>query len=398
MVLLTLATSLADLRRRLGRIVVGYTTARRRGHGRAARGGRRDGGPPQGRAQAQPAADPRGRTRPSSTAGRSATSRPARRRSSPTSSAIRAGDIVITEAGFGADMGAERFFNVKCRVSGLAPDAAVIVATVRALKAHSGRFDIKPGRPLPAGHARREPRRRRRRDPQPAQAHPDRPAVRGDAGRRHQRLPERPRVRVRRHPRPVRRRWASAYAVSHPLHRRRRGCARAGRVPSRRRSPSRATSTSSTRSTCRLGAEDRDGGAARSTARTASTSPRPRPPPWPTYERLGFGTLPVVIAKTHLSISSDPRKLGRPDRLAAAGPRGPGRRRCRLRLRDLRRHADDARAGPAPQRRADRHRRRREHRRALLGPGQRRRGPARPGGPRAAGGAAVGPDTSAPAR
>ena len=62
---------------------------------------------------------------------------------------IRTGDYLITEAGFGADMGAERFFNIKCRASGLGPDAAVIVATVRALKAHSGRHDIVAGKPLP---------------------------------------------------------------------------------------------------------------------------------------------------------------------------------------------------------------------------------------------------------
>ncbi|HUG15493.1 MAG TPA: formate--tetrahydrofolate ligase, partial [Thermomicrobiales bacterium] len=53
-----------------------------------------------------------------------------------------------TEAGFGADLGAEKFFNIKCRVSGLTPDAAVLVATIRALKAHSGRFKIVAGRPL----------------------------------------------------------------------------------------------------------------------------------------------------------------------------------------------------------------------------------------------------------
>ena len=64
---------------------------------------------------------------------------------------VRGSDYVITEAGFGADMGAERFFNVKCRVSGLTPDAAVLVATVRALKAHSGHWTIKPGKPLPEG-------------------------------------------------------------------------------------------------------------------------------------------------------------------------------------------------------------------------------------------------------
>ena len=62
---------------------------------------------------------------------------------------IRCGDYLITEAGFGADMGAERFFNIKCRVSGQAPDAAVLVATVRALKAHSGKFRIVAGKPLP---------------------------------------------------------------------------------------------------------------------------------------------------------------------------------------------------------------------------------------------------------
>jgi formate--tetrahydrofolate ligase len=63
--------------------------------------------------------------------------------------ALRTSDYVITEAGFGADMGAERFFNLKCRVSGQAPDAAVLVATVRALKAHSGAHRIVAGKPLP---------------------------------------------------------------------------------------------------------------------------------------------------------------------------------------------------------------------------------------------------------
>ena len=64
---------------------------------------------------------------------------------------IHTGDYLITEAGFGADMGAERFFNIKCRASGLTPDAAVLVATVRALKAHSGHHHIVAGRPLPEG-------------------------------------------------------------------------------------------------------------------------------------------------------------------------------------------------------------------------------------------------------
>ncbi len=62
---------------------------------------------------------------------------------------IHTGDFLVTEAGFGADMGAERFFNIKCRTSGLTPDAAVIVATVRALKAHSGNHRVVAGRALP---------------------------------------------------------------------------------------------------------------------------------------------------------------------------------------------------------------------------------------------------------
>ena len=63
--------------------------------------------------------------------------------------ALRSADIVVTEAGFGADMGAEKFFDIKCRASGLEPDAALMVATIRALKMHSGRFEIKAGKPLP---------------------------------------------------------------------------------------------------------------------------------------------------------------------------------------------------------------------------------------------------------
>jgi formate--tetrahydrofolate ligase len=59
--------------------------------------------------------------------------------------ALKLADYVVTEAGFGADMGAEKFVNMKCRASGLAPDAAVLVCTVRALKAHSGRFEVHSG-------------------------------------------------------------------------------------------------------------------------------------------------------------------------------------------------------------------------------------------------------------
>ncbi|MBT5006568.1 MAG: formate--tetrahydrofolate ligase [Halieaceae bacterium] len=55
-----------------------------------------------------------------------------------TKSALKLSDYVVTEAGFGADLGAEKFFNIKCRKSGLRPDTVVIVATIRALKMHGG--------------------------------------------------------------------------------------------------------------------------------------------------------------------------------------------------------------------------------------------------------------------
>jgi formate--tetrahydrofolate ligase len=62
--------------------------------------------------------------------------------------ALASSDVLVTEAGFGADMGAEKFFDIKCRASGLSPDAAVIVATVRALKMHGGVGRIVAGKPL----------------------------------------------------------------------------------------------------------------------------------------------------------------------------------------------------------------------------------------------------------
>jgi formyltetrahydrofolate synthetase len=66
--------------------------------------------------------------------------------------AVRYADYVVTEGGFGSDMGMEKFFNIKCRSSGLVPDAVVLVATVRALKAHGGGPAVVPGKPLPQAY------------------------------------------------------------------------------------------------------------------------------------------------------------------------------------------------------------------------------------------------------
>lgn len=62
--------------------------------------------------------------------------------------AVKVGDYVVTESGFGADMGFEKFVDIKCRTSGIFPDAAVVVATVRALKMHGGGPKVTPGKTL----------------------------------------------------------------------------------------------------------------------------------------------------------------------------------------------------------------------------------------------------------
>jgi formate--tetrahydrofolate ligase len=65
--------------------------------------------------------------------------------------ALKLGEYVVTESGFGADCGAEKFMNIKCRYSGLKPNAVIVVCSVRALKMHSGRFTVVAGKPLDKG-------------------------------------------------------------------------------------------------------------------------------------------------------------------------------------------------------------------------------------------------------
>ncbi|UCF09301.1 MAG: formate--tetrahydrofolate ligase [Candidatus Bipolaricaulota bacterium] len=66
--------------------------------------------------------------------------------------AVKLADYVVTESGFGADIGMEKFFDIKCRTSGLIPHAVVLVATVRALKMHGGGPTVRPGIPLDAAY------------------------------------------------------------------------------------------------------------------------------------------------------------------------------------------------------------------------------------------------------
>lgn len=156
MVIMALATSLADLRKRLGRIVVGFTTAKKPVTAEEI-----------GAAGAM-AALLKDALMPNLM--QTLENTPAFIHTGPFGNiaignssiiadrvGIKAGDILLTEAGFAADMGAERFFNVKCRAAGLTPQAAVLVATVRALKSHSGHYEVKAGKPLPEGMLQESP-------------------------------------------------------------------------------------------------------------------------------------------------------------------------------------------------------------------------------------------------
>ena len=224
--------------------------------------------------------------------------------------AVRLADYVITESGFGADCGAEKFFNIKCRSSGLKPDAEVLVCTVRALKLHSGRFSVRPGKPLPAGLLV-EDLDALRAGAVNLQAHLDiirqfgLPVV----------------VAVNRFPtdteaeldevcRIARDSGATAVAVSDAFVRGGEGAEdlaqaviAACREPAAFRflypleaSPEEKIETLATRST----------------ARPVWTTNRSPAAGWPLYRELGFGNLPVCIAKTQYSLSHDPHLLGRP--------------------------------------------------------------------------------------
>ncbi|HEX2130835.1 MAG TPA: formate--tetrahydrofolate ligase [Actinophytocola sp.] len=222
---------------------------------------------------------------------------------------IRCGDYLITEAGFGADMGAERFFNIKCRVSGQAPDAAVLVATVRALKAHSGKFRIVAGKPLPDDLLAENP------DDVHAGAANLRKQI--DNIRMHGVSPV---VAI------------NAFPTDHPSeHAAIREVAEAmgARVAvSTHFSDGGAGATELAEAVAEAAAEPSDfrllypsSAPLREKIETVATrvygadgvsySAAARKQ-LDTYERNGFGELPVCMAKTHLSISSDPKLLGAP--------------------------------------------------------------------------------------
>jgi formate--tetrahydrofolate ligase len=221
----------------------------------------------------------------------------------------RTGDFLITEAGFGADLGAERFFNLKCRRTGLRPDAAVVVATVRALKAHSGRYRVVAGKPLPEDLLAESP------DDVAAgaanlQRHID--IVRGfgvtpvvainafptDFPTEHEvitELAERAGVRV---------------AVARPVSGGGKGCVDLAEV---------VAEAVGDPQDFRFGYDlddslrEKIGTIARDVYGADGVDLSPvAAAALDRFDLLGYGSLPVVIAKTHLSLSSDPKLLGAP--------------------------------------------------------------------------------------
>jgi formate--tetrahydrofolate ligase len=222
---------------------------------------------------------------------------------------IRAGDFLVTEAGFGADMGAERFFNIKCRNSGLEPAAAVLVATVRALKAHSGRHQVVAGRPLPPELLKENPddihagADNLRKQIENIRLHGVSPVVAinafpTDHGSEHAAIRE------------VAESMGARVAVCTHFTEGGKGAADlAEAVAEAAEEPSDFRFLYPDEASLREKIETiatKVYGAARveydlSASRQIDS-----------YERNGFGNLPVCIAKTHLSISSDPTLLGAP--------------------------------------------------------------------------------------
>lgn len=222
---------------------------------------------------------------------------------------IHGGDFLITEAGFGADMGAERFFNIKCRASGLVPDAAVVVATVRALKAHSGRHNIVAGRALPEDLLKENPDEvaeggaNLRKQIENMRAHGVSPVVAinvfpGDFDSEHE--------AIRRIAEEAGARCATATHFSN-------GGAGATELAEAVAEAANEPSNFKVLYPDEMSLRDKIEVVAKTVYGADGIDVSPvAAKQLDTYTRNGFGNFPVCIAKTHLSISSDPSLKGAP--------------------------------------------------------------------------------------
>ena len=278
---------------------------------------------------------------------------------------IHGGDYLVTEAGFGADMGAERFFNIKCRTSGMTPDAAVVVATVRALKVHSGNHKVVAGKDLPPALLEENPDEvhagaaNLRKQIENMRLHGVSPVVcinafPTDHDSEHAAIRE------------IAESMGARAAVVDPLRRRRarRRRARRGRRRGRERGEPLPAALPRRRVAAREDRDHRDEGLRRRRRRL----------------RPGREHLDRPLRAQRLRRAADLRRQDPPvdlvgpeaprcaDGLADAGARGPRVGRRRVHLPDLRRHADDAGPGQEPGRAPHRRQARRDDRRAVLSP------------------------------
>ena len=222
---------------------------------------------------------------------------------------IKTGDFLLTEAGFGADMGAERFFNIKCRYSGLSPDAAVLVATVRGLKAHSGNHKIVAGRPLPEALLRENPDEvhaggeNLRKQLSNMQTHGVTPVVAINT------FPDDKELDLQAIAEIAEEYGARSARCTHFAD----GGAGATTLAEAVEEASAEPSTFTPLYEDQLPLREKIRTVARRIygAEDVSFTPRANKQ-LDSYETNGFGHLPVCIAKTHLSISSDPKLLGAP--------------------------------------------------------------------------------------
>ena len=225
--------------------------------------------------------------------------------------ALRLADYVVTEAGFGADIGCEKFFNIKCRASGLVPTAAVVVTTIRALKMHSGRFKIVPGKPL-----------------DPALDREDLGAIEAGIGNLEKQLEN---VRAHGIPAVVAiNRFPADTDREHDLVRRRALAAGAfgaevSEVFGKGGEGGRALAQAVDAACTKGGGKFRflyplEAPVKEKVETIAKTMYGADGVDWSDqasadvarYEQLGYGNLPICMAKTHLSLSADPERKGRP--------------------------------------------------------------------------------------
>jgi len=225
--------------------------------------------------------------------------------------ALGLAQYVVTEAGFGADIGCEKFFNIKCRASGLVPSAAVVVTTIRALKMHSGRFKIVPGKPL-----------------DPALDREDLSAIEAGLGNLEKQIEN---VRAHGVPAVVAvNRFPADTDREHDLVRRRALAAGAfgaevSEVFAKGGEGGRALATAVEAACEKGGGKFRflyplDAPVKEKVETIARTMYGADGIEWSEqasadvarYEKLGYGSLPICMAKTHLSLSGDPERKGRP--------------------------------------------------------------------------------------